>query len=282
MKKLFLWILAVAVTLAAVVYQRKTGPTNPIQKSIGIEGKTYTVSFARSLETEIRPLENGTFTGSTKTSDFEFEMKGIKEDVSVIMYYKRYPSKDEYTAVTAEQTVDLFTVKLPSQPPAGKIQYYITLSCNGQTQTFFRDEPVVLRFRNSVPVYILLPHILLMFLAMLFANYTGIISFTSSAKVRRYALWTIVTLALGGLVFGPFVQYYAFGSYWTGWPLGSDLTDNKTLIMFIVWLVAILMNRKKTRKYLYIAAALLTLAVYSIPHSLLGSEYKYQQEQQGR
>lgn len=86
----------------------------------------------------------------------------------------------------------------------------------------------------------------------------------------------IILLGVGGLILGPMVQKYAFDAYWTGWPFGEDLTDNKTLVAFIVWVVAWLLNRKKgSRKYMYIIAALVMLLVYSIPHSTAGSEYDH-------
>jgi hypothetical protein len=82
-------------------------------------------------------------------------------------------------------------------------------------------------------------------------------------------------LLAGGMVLGPLVQKYAFGELWTGVPFGWDLTDNKTLISVIVWVVAVILNRKKERPAYTIAAALILLLVYSIPHSLFGSELDY-------
>lgn len=276
MKNAIFWFLAIALTLATVVYQRKTGPTNPLETKITISGKTYSVKLPRSLETEIKPHEHTTFTGSDKRSTLEFDIPGLNDTVELYLLYKRYPSKDAYTAIKADQEADLFSVLLPSQPPAGKIAYYISVNDGKTIENFNIDNPVVLRFKNSVPAFILIPHIILMFLAMLFANFAGIIAFTKSKKVMKYSILAIVSLALGGLVLGPIVQNYAFGAYWTGWPFGHDLTDNKTLIIFVFWLIAILLNRKKSRKYLFILAALLTLGVYAIPHSVLGSEYQYE------
>jgi hypothetical protein len=58
-------------------------------------------------------------------------------------------------------------------------------------------------------------------------------------------------------------------------PFGWDLTDNKTLIALIFWILAVLMNRKKERPVYVILASVVLLLVYSIPHSLLGSELNY-------
>jgi hypothetical protein len=72
------------------------------------------------------------------------------------------------------------------------------------------------------------------------------------------------------------VQKFAFGSLWTGFPFGYDLTDNKTLIAFIGWVIALIAGRKgKPARGWVLAAAILLLIVFLIPHSLLGSELDY-------
>ena len=86
---------------------------------------------------------------------------------------------------------------------------------------------------------------------------------------------------------GPVVQKIAFGELWTGIPFGYDLTDNKTLIMWIVWVLAcglFLWKRVQSEKVLrlsVILAALVMIVVYVIPHSLRGSELNYDALDQG-
>jgi hypothetical protein len=77
------------------------------------------------------------------------------------------------------------------------------------------------------------------------------------------------------MVLGPLVQKYAFGDLWTGIPFGWDLTDNKTLIAMVFWVLAVIMNRIKERPLYTVLAAFILLLVYSIPHSMFGSELDY-------
>jgi len=91
-------------------------------------------------------------------------------------------------------------------------------------------------------------------------------------KFRYYGLRTFIALLLGGMILGPLVQLYAFGDLWTGVPFGWDLTDNKTLFAFIFWILAVVMNRKKSRPIYTIIASIVLLLIYSIPHSMFGSE----------
>jgi len=60
-------------------------------------------------------------------------------------------------------------------------------------------------------------------------------------------------------------------------PFGIDLTDNKTLIAMIAWLLALWKSKnEKTGRWWVISAAIILLAMYSIPHSTLGSELNYE------
>ena len=81
----------------------------------------------------------------------------------------------------------------------------------------------------------------------------------------------------GGFVLGPLVQKAAFGEYWTGIPWGWDLTDNKTLFAALFWAAAVFLQRKgEDRRPAVLAAALATLVVFAIPHSVWGSEIRWE------
>jgi hypothetical protein len=79
------------------------------------------------------------------------------------------------------------------------------------------------------------------------------------------------------MVLGPIVQKHAFVAYWTGIPFGWDLTDNKTLIAWLTWILACLLplSRAGWRRALIIVAAVVTTAIYLIPHSVQGSQLDY-------
>jgi hypothetical protein len=83
------------------------------------------------------------------------------------------------------------------------------------------------------------------------------------------------------------VQRYAFGKYWTGFPFGYDLTDNKMLIMWLVWLAACAVigfrprKREVRARVVLVIAVLVMMTVYLIPHSLRGSTLDYDRLDQG-
>jgi hypothetical protein len=277
MKKNFLWTLAFIITLSAAYYQRITGPTYPKRVKVTLNGSVCELKLTRSI-------------GLDERSQIKLNVKDTS--IKAVAWYKRYRSEDEYRPVTFTNKVypvhsfvmnGIFKVTeesglyadIPAQPAAGKLQYYIEILDSKGTQTLLKEEPVIIRFKGSVPGYILGPHILIMFIAMFFSTAAGLLALAKAPSYKKYGVWTLVLLVAGGAILGPLVQKYAFGDIWTGIPFGWDLTDNKTLITLIFWIIAVIMNRKKERPLYTILAAIVLLLIYSIPHSLLGSELNY-------
>ena len=96
-----------------------------------------------------------------------------------------------------------------------------------------------MRFKGDVPALVLIPHVVTMFVSMMIGIRAALAAVLGRPESRRYAWVAVVGIAIGGLVLGPIVQKCAFGAYWTGWPFGSDLTDNKTLGMWLAWVAAV-------------------------------------------
>jgi len=277
-KNILVWLIAIIITLSAAIYQRLTGPTYPARAEITANGKLYKLKLVRSLGLDEKPVVRLAIYDST---------------VSAKLFYKRFRTTEPYTETNFRYMVipvhsfvmnkifgiseiKGFFASLPQQPPAGKLQYYIEITDSNGKLTLYKANPVVVRFKGSVPGWILIPHIMLMFIAMLFSTAAGIMSVVKHPSYKKYSVWTLVLLTAGGMILGPVVQHYAFGEYWTGIPFGWDLTDNKTLIAFIFWIIAVIANRKKDRPVYSALASFILLLVYSIPHSMLGSELDYE------
>lgn len=258
MKKWVCWLLAVIITLVLSVYQRRTGPTNPKRVSIELNGESYPMKWPRS---GVR-------------SDAAIGLKGVPATASAQLHYRRYPTSDEYTTVDFIWEGDEWKAALPVQPVAGKLQYYVTAG----GKDYPADGPLVIRFRNDVPAGILIPHILFMFAAMLFAVYTFLLVL-ARREYRRWLVITTATLFVGGFILGPLVQHVAFGPWWTGFPFGTDLTDNKTLLSFLFFVLALATLKWKHNKRLVCLAVLFMVLVFTIPHSTNGSEYDYETQQ---
>jgi hypothetical protein len=170
----------------------------------------------------------------------------------------------------------VLSAELPHQPPPGKLLYRIVLHHDDRAVFVPQDAPVVIRFKGDVPLSILIPHIIAMSGAMLLSARTGLEYFSREQKFKKLIFWTIGFLFVGGIILGPIVQLFAFDALWTGWPVGTDLTDNKTAVAFLAWVVTGIALRKSHHSKAWVLwAAIITLVVYLIPHSLSGSELDY-------
>ena len=259
-KNSFMWVLAVILTVGIAIYQRTTGPTWPVSGEVTVGNENVAFKLLTS---------HGGAGGAPVSVTV-----GDKSVVGEVTY-KRYKSYDKLTTVPMQRKGDTLVMKLPHQPPAGKVEYTVTLR-RGDKAYKLTGEPVVLRYKGAVPLGILIPHIFFMFLSMLFGMRVLLEIITGGDKTAYLAKLITITVFVGGLILGPIVQKYAFGAYWTGWPFGHDMTDNKTIFMFIFWAIAWWRLKKNPLNKVWpLIAVIVMFAVYLVPHSTLGSEIDY-------
>ncbi len=166
---------------------------------------------------------------------------------------------------------------------AGKYAYFVHLEYGGREYVIDdgRRGAIVSRYRGGMPMLtVVLPHVICIMLSMILGMRAALEALRRTGRPVPLMWATLVTLLLGGFVFGPIMQKHAFGVYWAGVPMGWDLTDNKVTIELVLWLIAVKFNVGRYRggvwsKRTIVIAGLATFAVYMIPHSLLGSGYDY-------
>jgi hypothetical protein len=260
-KNVIFWIISFLITITSAYYQRVTGPSYPITGTLNFGNENIDYELHRS---------------HGEKSNHDISIVTANKQIKGIIFWKRFKTDDDWQIVQMNNDDGKLTGSLPLQPPAGKLEYKIILIDNGNSITIPEDGGVIIRFRGAVPAFILIPHIIFMFGAMLLSTRTGLEIFNDKMKLKQYTIWTIAVLIIGGLILGPITQLYAFGALWTGFPFGHDLTDNKTLIAFLGWLIAAAaVYKSKNPKPFVIGAAIIMLIVFLIPHSLLGSELDY-------
>jgi len=259
-KIILLWIFSFVFTVGIAYYQRKTGPTQPVSGKAEIAGQTVNYKLIRSHGGD---------------DDAEVIIKNVDKSLDGLIKYKRFGTEDEWVSSAMQRDDQYLIGYLPHQPPAGKLIYQVEVT-HGTERVKLNEESTVIRFKGAVPAWVLIPHIIFMFIAMLISTRTGLEALARGKNSYPYAWITLVTLFIGGLILGPIVQKYAFGDYWTGVPFGYDLTDNKTLIAFIFWAIAVWrLFRKPENRTWPVVAMIVLLLVYLIPHSMFGSQLDY-------
>jgi len=270
-KSFLLWVFAFLFTVAFVIYQRYTGPTYPVTGHI-----TYanTVIKYKLLRT------------SDASGDQEIKIQVPDQTIKGRFESKRYKKGDTWekggdtlSVVEMKRVGDELIGIVPHQASAGKVFYKINVYSDKDLKGIYvKPEPTIIRFKGQVPPWVIWPHVLLIFAAFLFSSRTGLEAIFKGSHIFSFSVATLILLAIAGGILGPLMQKYAFGAYWTGWPFGHDLTDNKTAVALLFWAIAVfkLWKNKQNRKWAIIASVIL-IAVYLIPHSALGSELDYTQ-----
>jgi hypothetical protein len=258
----WLWTLAVVMTVFSLVWQRMTGPTYPVRGRVVLGSTTIRLKLGRS---------------PTGAGDQPVRIVVPDSAVTGSVQWKRFPSTEPWDTLPMVRHGDTLVAALPHQPPAGKLAYQLRLSRGGERE-IFPAEPAITRFKGDISAYVIIPHLLCIFGGMLLLMRAGLGALARQAQYPKWARAGLVLFGLGGFVFGPWMQLQAFGAWWTGVPFGWDLTDNKTLIAVLAWLVALWKLRGgKEARGAVVAAAVVTLAVFLIPHSLFGSQIDWSQ-----
>ncbi len=263
MKKTLFWILSFIITVSFAYFQRITGPTYPIKTISQYKGASIKSYLPRSC--------------TIGKSDCVIKVFSENE-IEGNLIWRRYKSLDKYARSPMVYEAGVLKGFIKEQPPAGKVEYKVEIGAKAD-KILIAEKPVITRFKGFVPPHILVPHIVFMFLFMLFSVRIFLGIMDKKYILKHPVLLNVLFLGIGGFIFGPITQKYAFDFYWTGFPFGYDLTDNKTLVMMIFWLMAAvsLYKSKYSRRWI-ILAFMVTFAMYLIPHSLFGSEIDYRKQ----
>lgn len=258
-----LWIIAVVMTALSILYQNTTGPTYPKKGNILFNGKQIDYKLDRSALINI---------------DCPVKIYTNDSLIKGNLIWKRFNTKDNESSKPMRYENGYLIAELDKQEKmAEKLQYYIQLNTNrpGSQNVdqlgYIPDKTgVVIRFRGDVPFMIIILHIIFIFAFELMSLKTGMEFFRKEPKYKKYIYWNLGLAIIGGFILGPLVQYYAFGEYWTGFPFGIDLTDNKMVIAFIAWVAALYaIYKSKKPGYWVLGAAIITIGIFLIPHSVL-------------
>lgn len=259
------WTVAVVLTVVSAVWQRWSGPTYPAKGTAVIAGQRLRYRLPRTNSVNDRQ---------------RVQLLAPDPKIAGVVEWRHFPTREPWKRLPMIRRGDTLVADLPPAPEplmpmAGKLEYRLRLT-GGAEQAVFPDPPAVTRFKGDVPLWILLPHVAAMFCGMLFATRAALAA-VFGGRAHAAALAATGLLLFGGFVLGPVVQKLAFGAYWTGVPWGYDLTDNKTLIAVASWIpAAVQLFRKQDARLMIALAAVVTMTVFAIPHSVWGSEARWQ------
>jgi hypothetical protein len=263
---ILIWFIAFILTASFLVWQKISGPTYEKRFDTELEGTRIKGELLRT---------------HSITADMPVTIHVPDEGVTATLVWRRFPTDDPWTEVPMERDGEVLRSAIPRQGMAGKVEYHVEFSKNGQKVEVPADEAAVARFKGDVPNTILILHVFAIVIAFLFSTGAGLEALTKGPNLRVLSRITLGFLVVGGLILGPIVQKYAFDAYWTGWPLGEDLTDNKLAVGALLWLVAVIQSSnagpgRPAGRWWAVAAMVVIFVIFSIPHSIHGSTLDYE------
>jgi hypothetical protein len=230
------------------------------------------IKITGPLEPDLKPLLRLSRYGQNKTTDLQ--------------RYRRLPLFVEDSAA------GLYYAEVTTGKRGLRLYYFFEIrdKFGGYRASLMSPDggPFELRFIGKIPPLVLVGHIGLMATTVFFATLGflfGIPLIAGKRNVRPLSVcFFLATLAslLGGYPLGFAMNHYAFDTIWEGVPFGSDVTDNKTQILFVYLLFMFLITlrsftRGKLGRDLYAPRAVgwfaagsfvLMLVIYFIPHSI--------------
>jgi len=245
------------------------------------------------------------FKGDTTPAVFEVKVAGglLPDGSELALYYEprgasqgalpANPQRIAGAAIPGEGLVYRF--EIPNQGRGNEFEYYIQLEDASSLVLASLPpnlpdqaaDPLWFRFEGRRSVPLLVTHItgmfasfLLMLLAFM-AAVERLRSDQSRIRLGRLVLSATLALFLGGFALGFWINHQVYGAMWTGFPLGRDITDTKTLVIFFYWLFLLFLLRGSalyhnprgdsvgagSARWLTILGALLSIAAFLYPHS---------------
>jgi hypothetical protein len=180
---------------------------------------------------------------------------------------------------------------LPPLEKGTKIRYWISAANEEGTKVRVPSDPrkvVVLKYKGIASNVVVGAHILFMFGAFFFMamSFLAAIDILRGREDKKNAVCAarlvLVTSFIGGWPLGFLLNYQTFGMLWEGFPFGYDITDNKTQVIFILWLASLLLvwgsaigkGEEKDRlgrkafALAIVACFVVSLALFILPHSI--------------
>jgi hypothetical protein len=215
-------------------------------------------------------------------------------EIDALVLY-RTPGEEEFKpAVMSEISKGVWSARLPAGDKGDRLEYGFRIPQTnvheegGSSTVTSETGYYLIKYKGEVSGTVLVLHILCMFAAFFFIVEAILGAFTMlfMGEEREFTIaqtrWVLLFSFLGGVPLGFVLNGQRFGPIWEAFPFGTDITDNKTQLIIIFWIIIAAMSWKsfacrRTGRdaagsgvfaTAVIIASVLSLVLYLVPHSL--------------
>lgn len=276
-------ITGILLTLVLLVVARQLSMNQP--EEISVTGHNLKVSHssvfeqvgagASRLDLDIVPAGDE-MPGSCRGVEIIYTVSGNSESIRVPM----------------ENTGGIsWTGYLPSMEKGNRVRYFFEVATGEDCMVRLpeeKDRTLLVKYKGKVSSLVLFLHIIFMFGAFFFMIEAALSALEVLRKKEGKGAtivmirWLMFFTFAGGWPLGFILNMQRFGPVWEGFPFGYDITDNKTQLMFIFWIVTIFLSwssftgrseekdrlGRKGFAVVVLTSFVLSFAIFLIPHSL--------------
>jgi hypothetical protein len=269
-------IISAVLTIVLLGVSRKMSTRNPQEVVKEFDGIIATHTTITESKLGVMPVVKVNLAGDQTAQ------------VGGVLYYAVDNGIEQMTTMNHSDDITLVG-NLPAGEIGERLVYRIELTKDGDLKALMapaKERGYLLKYKGPVSAFVLIPHIILMFAGVFcsfMALFYGFDLILGKKKVKQAAIAVLLSFFcgfIGGVLIGIEVTREVFGgSGWGGWPIGDDVTDTKTEIFLLFWLVTMifgwqgLSGRKlsisnKTFGSMIIVSFIITLIAFLIPHSI--------------
>ena len=269
--------LATAVALLALVVSAGCD-----KKAVVEEAKQHWVKIKHTPLKEIKA-------GSETPLQAEITSGEAPGSLRALIFYRTQGRPFQVAEMTLLEAGRYFGY-LPPQPVGASLEYYIEAKAGetivARVPSRATAEAFAVPVKGTPNRYVLISHIVFIFIGLFFFIFSGYLGYKSLKDRRtllyipRVAFLGTITFFIASIPLGMVVAYQTYGKPWTGFPVGRDLTDNKSLAILLYWVVCGFLYRGSLfRKdpsrdllsmgampYVHIAGAIITAVLFALPH----------------
>ena len=216
----------------------------------------------------------------------------VSEDITAVrlfLYYTAGDAPQEVVQLEFLESGDYFGA-IPSQKRGTKVEYYLEARAGRDLAVRVPKETerpgFTFIYKGTANQAVLVVHIVLLFVALLLFLLCGFLAFRALTHRRvvvdipRLGFLGTVIFFISAFPLGMIVAFQRYGTPWMGFPVGGDLTGNKSIVILLYWVAASLLYRgsimkrdpardlfgRKPLPYIYLVGVILVVVIYLIPH----------------
>jgi hypothetical protein len=213
--------------------------------------------WQRKIEILHEPISDTTDTNGYKvkaylnnSNNLELSSKGL------LVFYSTDGQSYDSVYLTPSGEPNEYTGTIPGQQTGTKVYYYISVT---DKNNHISQEPkyapydvndfTIISSKGEANTGLLITHVIFIVGAIFFVIAAGLYAFRylqkniGFNKTIQYAGISTGMIFIGGFPLGFIIAYQVFGTPWTGIPFGWDITDNKTLVIFLYWVISLFLVR---------------------------------------